>query len=98
MKNKIIIFFIISSVAFSMNKDLKMKMVLDKSNQNRITIDIVPENYKDLEDLESNKLIKELEKYENIKLEEKSKSEVTNKKDIKINNFKNKKEYSDGQK
>lgn len=46
MRKKVLILFtLISSLALSNTRDLKMKMILNKEDVNQILIDIVPENW-----------------------------------------------------
>ena len=61
MKKKFLVLFaIISSLAFSDTRDLKMKMILNKENVNQIMIDIVPENWEENKIQEpTKKIIKE---------------------------------------
>ena len=67
MKKKILILFtLISSLALSDSRDLKMKMVLNKEDVNQILIDIVPEDW------EEKKIIQPVE--EVIKKQEETKT------------------------
>lgn len=77
MKKKILILFtLISSLALSDSRDLKMKMVLNKEDVNQILIDIVPEDW------EEKKIIQPVE--EVIKKQEETKTKkIVKKKTIK---------------
>ena len=77
MKKKILILFtLISSLALSDSRDLKMKMVLNKEDVNQILIDIVPEDW------EEKKIIQPVE--EVIKKQEETKpKKIIKKKTIK---------------
>lgn len=75
MKKKILILFtLISSLALSDSRDLKMKMVLNKEDVNQILIDIVPEDW------EEKKIIQPVE--EVIKKQEETKTKKIVKKKI----------------
>ena len=75
MKKKILILFtLISSLALSDSRDLKMKMVLNKEDVNQILIDIVPEDW------EEKKIIQPVE--EVIKKQEETKPKKIVKKKI----------------
>ena len=81
MRKKVLILFtLISSLALSNTRDLKMKMILNKEDVNQILIDIVPENW-------------EAEK-KNNQLKQEVKKEVTKAKPKEEKRVVKKKEYS----
>lgn len=81
MRKKILILFtLISSLAFSDTRDLKMKMVLNKEDVNQILIDIVPENWETVK--ENNQLNQEVKKEVNKPKPKDEKRGVKKKKNI----------------
>lgn len=75
MKKKILILFtLISSLALSNTRDLKMKMVLNKEDVNQILIDIVPEDWENSKSIEAEKEIKSSEIKKVIKKKNPTKS------------------------
>lgn len=80
MRKKILILFtLISSLALSNTRDLKMKMVLNKEDINQILIDIVPEDW---EAEKKNNQIKQEIKKEVTKAKPKEEKRVVKKKNI----------------
>lgn len=80
MRKKILILFtLISSLAFSDTRDLKMKMVLNKEDVNQILIDIVPENW---EAEKKNNQLKQEVKKEVTKAKPKEEKRVVKQKNI----------------
>ena len=78
-KKILILFTLISSLALSNTRDLKMKMVLNKEDINQILIDIVPEDW---EAEKKNNQIKQEIKKEVTKAKPKEEKRVVKKKNI----------------
>lgn len=78
-KKILILFTLISSLALSNTRDLKMKMILNKEDVNQILIDIVPENW---EAEKKNNQIKQEVKKEVTKAKPKEEKRVVKKKNI----------------
>ena len=80
MRKKVLILFtLISSLALSNTRDLKMKMILNKEDVNQILIDIVPENW---EAEKKNNQLKQEVKKEVTKAKPKEEKRVVKKKNI----------------
>lgn len=80
MRKKVLILFtLISSLALSNTRDLKMKMILNKEDVNQILIDIVPENW---EAEKKNNQLKQEVKKEVTKAKPKEEKRVVKKKKI----------------
>lgn len=80
MRKKVLILFtLISSLALSNTRDLKMKMILNKEDVNQILIDIVPENR---EAEKKNNQLKQEVKKEVTKAKLKEEKRVVKKKNI----------------
>ena len=80
MRKKVLILFtLISSLALSNTRDLKMKMVLNKEDINQILIDIVPEDWE--AEKKNNQLKQEIKK-EVTKAKYKEEKKVVKKKNI----------------
>ena len=80
MRKKVLILFtLISSLALSNTRDLKMKMILNKEDVNQILIDIVPENWE--AEKKNNQLKQEIKK-EVTKAKPKEEKRVVKKKNI----------------
>ena len=79
MRKKVLILFtLISSLALSNTRDLKMKMVLNKEDINQILIDIVPEDWE--AEKKNNQLKQEIKK-EVTKAKYKEEKKVVKKKE-----------------
>ena len=78
-KKILILFTLISSLALSNTRDLKMKMILNKEDVNQILIDIVPENW---EAEKKNNQLKQEVKKEVTKAKPKEEKRVVKKKNI----------------
>lgn len=80
MRKKVLILFtLISSLALSNTRDLKMKMILNKEDVNQILIDIVPENW---EAEKKNNQLKQEVKKDVAKAKPKEEKRVVKKKNI----------------